>query len=257
MFKRLYILPICAFLFLLTSNASAQKFKVGINLNVGYGRLYHDTNFETTKLNGLYKFVAISHSDEYTWEEFAERYGVRSEYYQPRFGFSARFNYKEWPLVLLAEAMSSPSSYEKIAFSGTLGLGKDLPIGDNTGIIFSFLGGYKYVYDKGFGSTTLVNSLGNDEARKYAAEWFDPEKPLGTNRGNLFTLRAGFGKMLDEAESMMAGVEAYGELDLTDKVAREGGARMTNAGLNVYFRWNLFAPKDKYLPNPQAAGRRN
>lgn len=252
MHRRLYILPIFSLSLLFTSLAQAQNFHVGLNLNVGYGRLYHNTNFETTKLNGLYKFVAISHEpEEYTWEEFAERYGVRSAFDQPRFGFSARFSYKNWPLVLLAEAMSSPSGYEKMAFSGTGGVGKDISIGDNTGLVFSFLGGYKFVWDKGFGSNTLVNSLGNDEARKYAAEWFDPKKPLGTNRGNLFTLRLGVGKTLDEAESMTAGLEAYGELDLTDKVAREGGARMTNVGLNAYFRFNLFKHKGQdYYPNP-------
>ena len=147
--------------------------------------------------------------------------------------------------------MSSPSGYEKMAYGGIIGLGKDLPIGDNIGLYFSFLGGYKFVYDKGFGSSTLTNSIGHKTAREYASEWFDPEKPLGTQKGNLFTLRMSMAKSLDAAESLMVGAEFYGELDLTDKVARAGAARMTNAGAHVFIRFNLFHKKeDPFYPSP-------
>ncbi|HNE30182.1 MAG TPA: hypothetical protein PLW66_13485, partial [Saprospiraceae bacterium] len=106
----------------------AQKLKVDLNLNVGMCRLYHNTNFETTKMNGLYKFVEISHPEGYTWEQFAETYQLREKYEQPHFGVSARFRYKDWPLILEAQAISSPSGYEKMAYGGLVGLGKDLPI---------------------------------------------------------------------------------------------------------------------------------
>lgn len=240
-----------ALLLAFSSLLTAQKFRVSINMNVGACRLYHNTNFETTKLNGLYKFVAISHPDGYTWEEFSETYQLRSQYVQPHFGFTARFNYGDWPLVLEAQAMSSPSGYEKMAYGGVVGLGKDLAIGDNIGMYFSFLGGYKLVYDKGFGSNTLTNSIGHKQARDYAAEWFNPVKPLGTQWGNLATLRLSLGKTLDAAESLVAGVEAYGELDLTDKTRREGGAQMTNTGVHVFLRFNLFNKKqDPFYPSP-------
>ncbi|HNM26113.1 MAG TPA: hypothetical protein PKL15_11815 [Saprospiraceae bacterium] len=229
----------------------AQKLKVDLNLNVGMCRLYHNTNFETTKMNGLYKFVEISHPEGYTWEQFAETYQLREKYEQPHFGVSARFRYKDWPLILEAQAMSSPSGYEKMAYGGLVGLGKDLPIGDNIGLYFSFLGGYKFVYDKGFGANTLTNSIGHKTAREYASEWFDPKKPLGTQKGNLFTLHLSLAKSLDEAETLLAGAEVYGELDLTDKVAREGAARMTNAGVHVFLRFSLFQKKeDPFYPSP-------
>jgi len=50
-------------------------------------------------------------------------------------------------------------------------------------------------------------------------------------------------------------VEAYGELDLTDRIQRN--SRMTNIGAQIYMRWNLAkAHSNEYMPNPQAAGGR-
>lgn len=243
---------------LLTSSLSAQKFGLKIGMNVGASRLYHDTDFKSTVVNDLYEYAkelfAKEHID-YTWEQFAASNQLNKSYMQPRFGFSAHVNYSNWPAFLIVDAMSSTSSYEKMAYSVTAGMGKDFPIGDNIGMFLTALGGYKFVYDKGFGAKTLVNGIGDKSLRENAQTFFAPKEPLGTNKGNLFTVRLGVGKNLGENENMCVGVEGYGELDLTDRIQRN--SRMTNVGAHIYMRWNLWKAHggSEYMPNPQAAGR--
>lgn len=235
MLKKISTLILPLFLFTIVLNA--QNLKVNIGLNVGMSQLFHDTRFETTPLHDLYAFTAISHRpDDYAWEEFEEDYQIRTSFTQPRFGISAHFTYKDWPILASVEAMSSPSSYQKMAYGLIVGLGKELYTYDDD-YYFSFLGGYKFVKDNGFGATTIVNSIGNDEAREYASTFFNPEEPLGTNTGHLFTLRAGFGKELGEAKIIRIGVEGYGELDLTPKTQRQ--SRMTNYGAQFFLRFKV------------------
>jgi len=227
-----------AALFLLLIQATtAQNLKVNIGINGGASQLFHDTRFETTPLHDLYAFTAISHRpDEYTWEEFEEDYKIRTSYRQPRFGISAHFSYKDWPLLVSVEAMSSPSSYQKMAYGLIAGLGKELYAPDSD-FFFNFMGGYKFVRDNGFGASTIVNSIGQGEAREYASTFFNPEQPLGSKMGHLFTLRGGFGKELGEADMIRVGAEGYGELDLTAKTKRQ--SRMTNFGAHVFVRFKI------------------
>lgn len=214
----------------------AQNLKVHIGFNVGMSCLYHDTRFETTPLHDLYSFVEISHRPaKYPWEKFLKDYKIRTSFVQPRFGVSAHFTYKDWPVMVSIEAMSSPSSYEKMAYSATIGLGQELHSDD--GYFFTFLGGYKFTKDMGFGATTIVNSIGHDEARDYASTFFNPEEPLGKKTGHLFTLRGGLGRELGEAKIIRIGVEAYAELDLTAKTKRQ--SRMTNYGAQFFLRFKL------------------
>lgn len=225
------------FLLLFSLTGSAQNLKVSVGLNAGASRLFHDTRFETTPLHDLYAFTAISHRpDDYSWEEFEQDYGIRTSFMQPRFGVSAHFTYKDWPLLASVEAMSSSSSYQKMAFGFTLGLGKEFYTYDED-YFFNFLGGYKFVRDNGFGATTIVNSIGNDEAREYASTFFNPENPLGSKIGNLFTLRGSIGRELGEAKIIRVGLEAYGELDLTAKTKRQ--SRMTNYGAHFFVRFKV------------------
>lgn len=227
---------VLALLLLTGLPAVAQNLKVQVGFNIGMSTLYHDTRFETTPLHDLYSFVEISHRPaKYPWERFLKDYKIRTSFVQPRFGVSAHFTYKDWPVLLTVEAMSSPSSYQKMAYSATLGLGQELHSDD--GYFFSFLGGYKFTKDMGFGAMTIVNSIGNDEAREYASTFFNPEAPLGTNTGHLFTLRGGLGKELGEAKIIRIGVEAFGELDLTPKTQRQSS--MSNWGAQFFVRFKL------------------
>jgi hypothetical protein len=224
------------FLLLLHLTGTAQNLKVNVGLNVGMSQLMHDTRFETTPLHDLYSFTAISHRpDDYSWEEFEKDYGIRTSFIQPRFGVSAHFTYKDWPVMASVEAMSSPSSYQKMAFGLIVGIGKEFYTDDD--YFFNFLGGYKFVKDNGFGATTIVNSIGNDEAREYASTFFNPENPLGSKTGNLFTVRGGLGRELGAAKIIRVGVEAYGELDLTAKTKRQ--SRMTNFGAQFFLRFKV------------------
>ncbi len=225
------------FLLLITFSATAQNLKVNIGVNAGMSYLQHDTRFETTPLHDLYAFTAISHRpNDYTWEEFEDDYKIRSSFVQPRFGISAHFTYKDWPVLASIEAMSSPSSYQKMAYGLVIGLGKEFFTYDDD-YYFTFLGGYKFVKDNGFGATTIVNSIGNDEAREYASTFFNPEQPLGTDRGHLFTLRGGLGREVGEMKMIRMGIEGYGELDLTAKTKRQ--SRMTNFGAQFFLRFKL------------------
>lgn len=214
--------------------AQEKKWHVAVQLNTGMSYLAHDTHFEITPLHDLYGFTTISHLPEkYTWEEFTEDYEIRTSFVQPRFGFSASFRYKDWPVRASLEMMSSTSSFRKISYGATIGLGHDICTSD--GYVFSFLGGYKFVKDNGWGAATVVNSIGLREAREYASTFFNPEAPLGTNKGHLFTIRGGFSR--EVAEKLSLGVEAYGELDLTPTTRRQ--ARMTNYGAQFFVRFQL------------------
>jgi hypothetical protein len=251
---------LAAFLLLSFSSFAQLKYlHLNVSMNGGYSELLHKTDFRTTPLYNLYDFVAISHGgqDDYTWEEFLETYQINDRYTQPRMGFSAQLTYRDWPIKVLGEAMSSPSSYTRSAYSVTAGLGKDFYISDSTWY-FSFLGGYKYVVrDYGFGANTLVNSIGNDEARENAAQFFAPVKPLGRPSGDLFAIRVGFARTIDWYYRWSVGVEGFYELDLTDKIVRS--SRMTTYGAQVYVRYKFFGRNvepNRYYPNP-AGGRRN
>ena len=195
------------------------RLNIKLGLNVGASRLYHDTDFQSTVLNADFKrveeYVEEAFRDEgidydYTWEKYADDNKLRSSYLQPRFGFSMHVSYDKWPAFLILDAMSSPSGYERMAYSGTLGLGKDFEIGDNIGMFLTFVGGYKYVFDKGFGDKTIVNSIGDKSQRNHLQQYFGAREPLGSQKGNLFTLRAGIGKELGEDSNMTTGLEVYG-----------------------------------------------
>ncbi len=123
-------------LLIITSNVfimSQNQFQLDIGLNGGISRLYHNTHFETTALYNAYEFVTISHPPgEYTWYDFVEDYGLRTEFTQPRFGFSAIASYGDIPLHLMTEAMSSSSSYKKMQIGVGGGIGKTFELLDGS-----------------------------------------------------------------------------------------------------------------------------
>ncbi len=248
-----FLLFFCCF-----SLLSAQKLALKVGMNVGASKLYHGIDYRSTVVNNLYEYARELFAKEgidYTWEQYARSNELNNSFLQPRFGFSAHLSYANWPAFAIFDGMSSTSSYEKMAYSVTVGMGKDFPIGDNTGMFLTALGGYKFVLmDKGFGAKTLINGVGDRSLRQNLQTIFDPKQPLGSNKGNLFALRLGVGKTFGELENMSVGVEGYGELDLTDRIKRN--ARMTNVGAHIYLRFHIFGQRrDEYMANPQAAGR--
>jgi len=138
---------IFVFSFFFIGSLSAQRnFHLQVGMNVGASRLYHNTNFQTSKLIPLYKTIEITHKDGYSWEQFEEDFGLRQAYNQPRFGFSGTLSYRNWPVCVIGELMSSPSSYTKTAYSVTVALGKNFDLGDS-GFFVTGLGGYQFVKD--------------------------------------------------------------------------------------------------------------
>lgn len=226
---------------LLSFSAAAQKNEnlfVRVGINGGGSKLFHNTHFDATNLVDVYKFVRLSHKppEEYTWEHFEKDYGLRGSYAQPRYGLNLYLAHKLFPVFLNVDYMSSPSSYQKMALGLTLGLGKDFRPFDSD-IFFSAHGGFKRVFrDGGFGAETLTFSMSR-EAREYFATFYGSERPLGVQSGNMLALRAGCGHVLGTAERSAVGVELFYELDVTNETVRQ--ARMTNAGINIYFRFDL------------------
>ncbi len=237
--------------FLFLAHAEAQKLGLKIGMNVGASRLYHATDYKSTVVNNLFEYAQELFKKEgldYTWDQFAKSNQLNSSFMQPRFGFSAHVTWCDWPAFLIVDGMSSTSGYEKMAYSATLGMGKDFEIGDNIGMFVTALGGYKFVYDKGFGANTIIHGVGDKSLRRELETFFAPEKPLGDIKGNLFTVRLGIGKLLGETQNITVGTEAYGELDLTDSAKRE--SRMTNVGAHIYMRFRIVGKEGRGFSPP-------
>ncbi|MEZ4918303.1 MAG: hypothetical protein R2792_04275 [Saprospiraceae bacterium] len=212
---------------------------IDIGINGGAGYLIHKTRFETTPLYNQYLIIKEVFSNQgldYTWGMYEEDFGLRDRFIQPRFGFSALLTYGNLPFYVGGELMSSPSSYQKTVYGLSVGVGEDFYVMDSTSY-FSFRGGYKFVKDFGFGSKTLVNSVGDESIRENLATFFDPKEPLGDSFGRFFTLNAGYGIVLGEQRRMRIGVDLFGELDLTSQTERE--SRMTNVGALLYVRFRM------------------
>ncbi|MBL7774495.1 MAG: hypothetical protein JNK89_00745 [Saprospiraceae bacterium] len=226
---------------LLAFSANAQKNEnliVRLGLNFGASTLYHNTHFQATNLVELYEFVQMSHKppESYTWQNFEEDYGLRSRFSQPRYGLNLYFAHKLFPVFLNMEYMSSPSSYQKPMFAMALGLGKDFRPREMD-FFFSGHVGLKRVFkDAGFGAETVTFST-NEEAQARLATFYNPSQPLGRQSGNLLAVRVGCGHVLGGAERAAIGAELFYELDVTNETVRQ--ARMTNAGVNIYFRFDL------------------
>ena len=215
-----------------------EGWNLSIGMDLGASDLYHQIDFERTPLLDFYNSIkaAPSHSD-YTWETFKEDYELQEHIRQPRFGFSALLTYGNIPAFVKGEFISSTSSYQKMAFTAMAGIGKDIVFGND--FYASFKGGYKIVFqDSGFGAKTLVNSIGNEEARTYMERFFDPKSALGPPRGDMMSMRIGMGKYMGPDRKTCMGIEVYGDLDLTSETQRI--ARMNTMGLNVYMSFVLF-----------------
>ncbi|MFN0016550.1 MAG: hypothetical protein ACKVU2_18565 [Saprospiraceae bacterium] len=241
MLKQTLTLGIALLLALSATAQKKEKLYARFGVNVGASVLFHNTLMKTTSLGNLYEVVKESHKppESYTWEQFEQDYELTKSYTMPRYGFNLFVMHQEFPVFLNLDLASSPSSYQKLMFAATLGIGKDYRPFERD-YFFSGHIGFKRVFcDAGFGYETLTNSVGNDYARENLATFFKPDEPLGSQSGYLLSTRLGFGHVIGQAERAAIGVELYHELDLTNETARQGGARMTNLGINLYLRFDL------------------
>lgn len=246
-------LPTLFFLLAAFSLRAQDGFNLQIGMNMGMSKLFHNINFqEEPKLRALYNTIAYTHPEGYPWERFEEDFNLKtSAVVQPRFGFSGSLTYRNWPICVYGEAMSSPSSYDKMMYGVTIALGKNFDLGRSDFFISAY-GGYKFVKDFGFGTQTLLNAIGNKEIRAEVQQYFNPEDPLGPQTARMFSLRFGAGKTIGADDNLSVGLEGYGELDLTDKIKRT--ARMTNIGVQAYARFffalNFHRHGDDFYPYP-------
>lgn len=215
-----------------------EGWNLSLGMNMGASELFHKIDFQRTPLHDAYEFIRSGTSNsDYEWETFVEDYDLQSTILQPRFGFSGTLTYGEIPAFLTGEFISSTSGFQKMSFSAMLGLNKDFLFGESS--FFSIKSGYKIVFqDAGFGYETLVNSIGNDDGRKFLSRFFNPSTALGSPRGDMMGMRIGMGKYLGKDRKTCMGLEAYGELDLTNETLRI--ARMNTLGLNFYVNFVLF-----------------
>ncbi|TNE59511.1 MAG: hypothetical protein EP344_08495 [Bacteroidetes bacterium] len=238
MLKQTFTLTIALLIAVAASAQKSENLFVRLGVNMGASTLYHNTHFQATNLVEVYEFVQISHDppESYTWGDFESDYGLKSKYSQPRFGLNLYLAHKLFPVFLNMDYLSSPSSYQKMMFAMTLGLGKDFhPM--ETDFFFSAHGGFTRVFkDAGFGAETVTYST-NDEARQRLATFYNPSKPLGSQSGNMLSLKVGCGHVIGAAERAALGVEAYYNLDLTNETVRQ--SRMSHVGVNIYFRFDL------------------
>ncbi len=260
MMQKKYAVLVAVLLLSQMAIAQLKYLNVTVSVNGGYSELLHKTDFRGKEpVYDLYNVIAKSHGgqDEFTWEDFLETYDINDRFGQPRLGFSAQMTYRDWPIKLLGEAMTSSSSYTRASYSATMGLGKDFYFSDSSWYC-SFLTGYKLVIrDFGFGANTFINSVGDDQTREDLSSFFAPVETLGRTSGDMFAFRVGIAKTLEWYYRRSDGVEGFYELDLTDKIVRS--SRMTNYGAQVYVRCKILGKNpepNRYYPNP-GGGRRN
>lgn len=217
-----------------------ENFFIRAGLNAGGSQLFHNTLFETTNMAALWKTISFSHKppESYTWENFAQDYDIHKSFFMPRYGVNFFFSTRYLPVFANLELMTSPSSYQKALVGFSFGPGKDFRLFDRD-IFFSAHGGLKVVKDWGLGYETFTNSIGNREARNYIETYYKPNKPAGSQWGLLSFIKVGAGHVLGSAERSAIGVECYFEWDMTNETYRPTGTRMTNAGVNLYFRVDL------------------
>jgi hypothetical protein len=217
-----------------------EKWNLSIGMELGASMLTPKIDFQRTPMLDLYNYiVSLPSTEDLTWEQFEKDNDFKKTILQPRFGFSALLTYGNVPAFVRGEFISSTSSFQKMSYGVTVGLGKDILFGYEEDTYFSFRGGYKILlHDAGFGSETLVNSVGNKEAQKYMERFFDPKNAIGSPRGDLLTMRFGLGKYVGKDKKTNMGLEVYGELDLTNETLRI--ARMNSAGIGAYVNFVLF-----------------
>jgi hypothetical protein len=214
-------------------------------LNVGASQMYPDVRFEKSFLE-VYKFVKIPFDNRgipYSFEDFEKDYKLRNTFIQPRYGMDVMLTAFDWPFFILAETMSSTSSYQKMSLNVTGGIGMNFPVLDSAMCLSAHLGYKMVLIDRGFGSKTMVNSIGSDEGRDLAGTFLGARQPLGRPTGNMLSLRVGASKFLGYSRRVSVGLEMYGDLDLTDELVRE--ARMTNVGMQLYVRYHLLGGHDE------------
>ncbi|MBK8554999.1 MAG: hypothetical protein IPL65_04150 [Lewinellaceae bacterium] len=227
------------FILLFCSQLQAQQLKVDLGCNFGSSLLMHQTRFEATKLWYLWDYdrqLFEKHGLDYTWDDFEADHELRKSFIQPRLGFSAVITYGKLPFFALVEYMSSPSSFRKMTMGGTIGVGQDFYLPTKVDYV-GFKGGYKFVRDFGYGSQTIANSIGDKELRSNIAVFFNPSDPLGAPIGKLFVFQGGYGHFFGEEQHISAGLEFFGDLDLTPLTERE--SRMTNFGVQCFIRFRL------------------
>ena len=220
-------------LLLIVTDLSAQT-QFSISPIVGYTRLTHNIDFRTTEMYNLYKFVEISHQpQDYSWAEFEDDYDLKNYVYMPRFGVSADL-YAINLIKINAQLLSSSSTYTKFSYSIAIGMGRHLKLSEDNKWTLPFYLGYRLLYDSGFGYSTLVNSIGNQDAKRDAETFFGPQDPLGDPHGRLFYMTGGLSHTTNRIRMNLYFQQ---EIDLTDGLQRQ--SRMNTFGVFLSMEYFL------------------
>lgn len=209
--------------------ATSQQIDYGVHGR--YSFLRHKTNFETTDLINFYDNIAQSKGSNYAFKDFENEYSIKNYIFTPQIGATAEASIKQFPVFVLAEAMSSTSALEKFAFSIQGGLGKDIYLEDSDNFI-TIKAGYKLLRDGGFGKNTILNSFKKTADKISAQTFLDKKNPLGRKTGEMISLRFGVGHRM---ASFKIGAQLQIDIDLTDKLKRF--SRMNAISLGIYCKF--------------------
>ena len=201
-----------------------------LGVDGGSAFVFHKTDYQQTSLYNLYRFVAISFNDDFTFDEFKEVYGVQSYCFNPVFGVDGEIWHEKIPLFISTGVSTSPSTLQKPMFKGEIGIRKDFFL--NNGWTIQGKTSFLYVIDKGFGTATIVNSVKNDVARNELKKFF-VSKPVKQS-GSLIRFETGIYKSFN---NFSVGAGIYYNQDVTEQLKRY--ARMNVLGISLQTIFNL------------------
>lgn len=216
------------FLFFFPSVLFSQT-RFDLSLHGGNSFAIHNIDYRQTNLYYLYRTVEVI-IPGLTFERFIQDYKIRNYAYNPVFGVDGEIWNEKIPVFISAGIGTSPSTLQKPRYKGELGIRKDFILNDSWTI--QGKASFAYVIDRGFGTSTIINSVGNKVARNSLKNFFvsTPMKQTGSLIGfNCHVFRS-FG-------DISIGAQVYYYLDVTYQLKRY--ARMNTLGSNIKVVFNL------------------
>lgn len=219
--KHFLIIVMLAFL----SNGQAQT-KIEFESTAGASVLLHQMNFKQTELYNLYQYIGLFAPSDYDWKQFVDVYKIQNYVLQPRFGTSCLVFNSKLPFLLKVGIQTSTSTITEPMFNVSFGFSDKFYITEN--LHFRFFSGYTFAKDWGWGTNTIINSIGNDAARRNAREFF-VSNSLGKAQSSFISLNGKF--QYNFLTRYGLAIEPYANIDISNYKSRPG--RMNNFGVNL------------------------
>lgn len=218
-----------SFLLLFLPSVLFSQTHFEISSNGGYSLGFHKIDYQQTGLYPLYKTIEVILPD-LTFEDFIRVYKIRNYVHNPVFGVDGEIYNEKIPIFISVGVSTSPSTLQKPRYKGEIGIRKDVTI--NGLWTIQGKGSFMYVIDRGFGTSTIINSVGNDVARNSLKNFF-VSAPIKQNGYLIY-----FGGLIyRNFGDFSIGSEFYYNLDVTYQLKRY--ARMSALGGNVKITFHI------------------